>query len=67
MHGLPLFYSVDPILWNDLQMAPAVELFVDGLSYGGFAWVLHDILEKFGVPREQIEYVCHGEPGPNGL
>jgi hypothetical protein len=29
--------------------------------------MLYDVLEVLGVPSEQIEYVCHGELGPNGL
>jgi hypothetical protein len=48
-------------------MAPAVELPVDGLSYRGFAQMLYDVLDEVGVPTEQIEYVCQGEPGPDGL
>ena len=55
------------ILWTDLQMAPAVELPVDGLSYRGFAQMLYDVLEELGVPTKQVEYVCRGEPRPNGL
>jgi hypothetical protein len=48
-------------------MAPAVELLIDGLSYRGFAQMLYDILDELGVPTEQIEYVCRGDPGPDGL
>ena len=48
-------------------MAPAVELPVDGLSYQGFAQMLYDVLEELGVPTEQVKYVYHGEPGPDGL
>ena len=48
-------------------MAPAVELPVDGLSYRGFAQMLYDILEELGVPTKQVEYICHGEPRPDGL
>jgi hypothetical protein len=48
-------------------MAPAVELFIDGLSYRGFAQMLYDVLDELGVPTERIEYVCQGEPGPDGL
>ena len=33
-------------------MAPAVELFVDGLSYNGFALMLYDVLKELGVPTE---------------
>jgi hypothetical protein len=33
-------------------MSPAVELLVNGLSYRGFAQVLHDILEELSVPIE---------------
>ena len=29
--------------------------------------MLYDILEELGVPTEQVDYVCHDEPGPNGL
>ena len=47
-------------------MVPAVELLVDGLSYGSFTRMLHNVLEELGVPTEQIEYVCRGEPGPKG-
>ena len=46
-------------------MARAVELPVDDLSYKGFAHMLYDILEELGVPIEQVEYICHGELGPN--
>ena len=56
-----------PFLWTDLQMAQTVELLIDGLSYGGFSKMLYDILEELGVPTEQIEYIYHGEPGPDGL
>jgi hypothetical protein len=48
-------------------MAPAVELFVDGLSYLGFTQMLYDVLDELGVPTERIEYVCQGKPGPDGL
>ena len=48
-------------------MAPVVELSVDGLSYGGFAQMLHDILKELGVPTEHVEYVYRGEPRPDGL
>ena len=48
-------------------MAPAVELPIDGLSYKHFAQMLYDVLEEIGVPIEQVEYVYHGEPGPDGL
>ena len=48
-------------------MAQTVELLIDGLSYGGFSKMLYDILEELGVPTEQIEYIYHGEPGPDGL
>jgi hypothetical protein len=46
-------------------MAPVVELPVDGLAYRGFAMILYDVLDSLGVPTEQIEYVCRGEPGPD--
>jgi hypothetical protein len=62
-----LLRSANPVLIVDLQMAPAVELPIDGLSYRGFAQMLYDVLDELGVPTEQIEYVCWGEPGPNGL
>ena len=48
-------------------MAPTVELLVDGMSYRGFSKMLYDVLEELGVPTEQIEYICHGEPRPDGL
>ena len=48
-------------------MAPVVELSVDGLAYRGFATILYDILDSLGVPTEEIEYVCRGEPGPDGF
>jgi hypothetical protein len=48
-----------------LQMAPVVELPMDGLAYHGFAMILYDVLDSLGVPTEQIEYVCRGEPGPD--
>jgi hypothetical protein len=48
-------------------MAPIVELPVDGLAYRGFAMILYDVLDSLGVPTEQIEYVCRGEPRPNGF
>ena len=53
--------------WMDLQMAPIVELRVDGLIYKGFAQVLYDVLKELGVPTEQVKYVYHGKPGPDGL
>jgi hypothetical protein len=48
-------------------MAPVVELPVDGLAYRGFAMILYDVLDSLGVPTKQIEYVCRGEPGPDGF
>ena len=48
-------------------MAPVVELSVDGLAYRGFAMILYDVLDSLGVPTEKIEYVCRGEPGPDGF
>ena len=48
-------------------MAPVVELPVDGLAYHGFAMILYDVLDSLGVPIEKIEYVCQGEPGPDGF
>ena len=48
-------------------MAPVVELPVDGLAYCGFATILYDVLDSLGVPIEKIEYVCQGEPGPDGF
>jgi hypothetical protein len=56
-----------PVLTVDLQMAPTVELSVDGLSYRGFAQILYDVLDKLGVPTEQVKYICRGEPRPNRL
>ena len=29
--------------------------------------MLYDVLKELGVPTKQIKYVCHGEPGPDGL
>jgi hypothetical protein len=46
-------------------MAPIAELPVDGLAYRGFATILYDVLDSLGIPTEQIEYVCRGEPGPD--
>jgi hypothetical protein len=48
-------------------MAPAIELFVDGLSYLGFTRMLYDVLDELGVPTERIEYVYRGKPGPDRL
>jgi hypothetical protein len=48
-------------------MAPIIELPVDGLAYCGFAMILYDVLDSLGIPTEQIEYVCRGEPGPDGF
>jgi hypothetical protein len=48
-------------------MDPIVELPVDGLAYCGFATILYDILDSLGIPIEKIEYVCRGEPGPDGF
>jgi hypothetical protein len=48
-------------------MALVVELPVDGLAYRGFATILYDVLDSLGVPIEQIEYVCWGEPRPDGF
>ena len=48
-------------------MALAVELPVDGLSYQGFAQMLYNVLEELGVPTKQVKYICHGEPGLDGL
>ena len=52
MHGLSFSSLLIPFLWTDLQMAPTVELLVDGLSYRGFAQMLYDILEELGVPTQ---------------
>jgi hypothetical protein len=49
------------------QMAPIVELPVDGLAYRGFAMILYDILDLLGVPTEKIKYMCRGEPRPDGF
>ena len=67
MHGLSFSCLLFPFLLTDLQMAPAVELPVDGLSYWGCAQMLYDVLEELGVPTEQVEYVRRGEQGPDGL
>jgi hypothetical protein len=48
-------------------MAPIAELPVDVLSYRGFATIMYDVLDSLGVPTEQIECVCRGEPGPDGF
>jgi hypothetical protein len=50
-----------------LQIAPVVELPIDGLAYRGFAMILYDMLDSLGVPTEQIEYMCRGEPRPDGF
>ena len=67
MHGLSFSSLLIPFLWTDLQVAPAFELPIDGLSYRGFAQMLYDVLEELGVPTEQVEYIYHGEAGPDGL
>jgi hypothetical protein len=48
-------------------MAPVIELPMDILAYRGFATILYDVLDSLGVPIEQIEYVCQGEPRPDGF
>jgi hypothetical protein len=50
-----------------LQMAPVVELPMDELGYCGFTTILYDVLDSLVVPTEKIEYVCRGEPGPDGF
>jgi hypothetical protein len=40
---------------------------MDGLSYRGFTMILYDMLDSLVIPTEQIEYVCRGEPGPDGF
>jgi hypothetical protein len=40
---------------------------VNGLAYRGFATILYDILDSLGIPTEKIEYVCRGEPEPDGF
>jgi hypothetical protein len=50
-----------------MQMAPIVELPVDGLAYRGFTTILYDILDSLGVPTEKIKYVCWGEPRLDGF
>jgi hypothetical protein len=50
-----------------LQKGPVVELPVDILANHGFAMILYDMLDSLGVPTEKIEYVCRGEPGPDGF
>ena len=67
MHCLSFSSLLIHILWTDLQMALAVELLVDGLSYRGFAQILYNILEELGDPTMQVEYVFHGELGPDEL
>jgi hypothetical protein len=29
--------------------------------------ILYDVLDSLGIPIEKIEYVCRGEPGPDGF
>jgi hypothetical protein len=48
-------------------MAPVVEFPMDGLAYRRFAMILYDVLDSLGVPTKRIEYVCQGEPGPDGF
>jgi hypothetical protein len=50
-----------------MQMAPVVELPVDEPAYHGFTMILYDVLDLLGVPTERIEYVCRGEPRPDGF
>jgi hypothetical protein len=50
-----------------LQTAPVVELPVDKLAYRGFAMILYDVLDSLGVPTQQMEYVCRGEPRPDQI
>jgi len=45
-----LLKSSNPNLMVDLQLAPVVELLVDGLSYHGFAQMMYYVLEELGVP-----------------
>jgi len=67
-YACPSFSSpLITFLWTDLQMAPTVELPINGLSYRGFAQMLYDVFEELGVPTELIEYVYHGELGPDRL
>jgi hypothetical protein len=40
---------------------------MDGLAYCGFATILYDVLDSLGVPIDKIEYVCLGEPRPDGF
>jgi hypothetical protein len=40
---------------------------MDGLAYRGFTTILYDVLDSLSVPIEKIEYVCCGEPGPDGF
>ena len=42
-------------------MAPAVQLPIDGQSYGGFAQMLREVLQELGVCTKLIEYVYRGE------
>jgi hypothetical protein len=51
----------------EMQMALVVELPVDRLAYHGFTMILYDVLDSLGIPTEKIEYVCWGEPGPDGF
>ena len=48
-------------------MALVVEPTSDGQSYGGFAQMLREVLQELGVPIKRIEYICHGEMGPDAL
>jgi len=52
MHGLSFSSLLIPFFWTKLQMAPEVELPIDGLGYRGFAQMLYDILEELGVPTQ---------------
>ena len=54
MHGLSFSSLLIPFLWTNLQMAPTVELPVDGLSYRGCAQMLYNILEDLCVPTKQV-------------
>jgi hypothetical protein len=40
---------------------------VDGLANRGFTTILYDVLDLLGIPTENIEYMCRGEPGPDGF
>ena len=67
MHGLSFSSLLIPFFWTKLQMAPEVELPIDGLGYRGFAQMLNDVLKELGIPTKHVEYAYRGKLGPDGL